>query len=104
MPGFELARSAESDIRSIALYTLEKWGAKQAAHYTTILDAHFEAIANGKARTRTFLQHRPELLVSRVEHHYVFHLNRRKQCPLILAVLHENMDLVLRLRDRLRIE
>lgn len=104
MPGFELARSAESDIRSIAIYTLEKWGARQATRYAAILDAHFEAIANGKARTRVFLQHRPELLVSRVEHHYVFHLNRRKQCPLILAVLHENMDLMTRLRDRLRID
>ena len=39
--------------------------------------------------------------VARIEHHYVFHLVREDQCPLILAVLHENMDLMNRLRDRL---
>lgn len=103
MPGFELARSAESDIRSIALYTLKKWGAKQAMRYAASLDAHFEAIGKGRARTRIFLKRRPELLVSRVGHHYVFHLAREKECPLILAVLHENMDLMSRLRDRLKI-
>ncbi len=101
MSGFEFARSAESDIRSIAIYTLEKWGAKQAARYAASLDAHFEAIGNGKARSRIFLKHRSELRVSRVEHHYVFHLAREKKCPLILAVLHENMDLMSRLRNRL---
>jgi toxin ParE1/3/4 len=47
------------------------------------------------------LKHRPELLVSRCEHHYVFHLVRKKQCPLILAVFHESMDLMVRLRERL---
>jgi toxin ParE1/3/4 len=103
MAGFELARSAESDIRSIALYTLKEWGAKQAARYAANLDAHFEAIGSGKARSRIFLKHRPELRVSRVEHHYVFHLVREMKCPLILAVFHENMDLMTRLRDRLKI-
>jgi plasmid stabilization system protein ParE len=44
----------------------------------------------------------PELRVSRIDHHYVFHLNREKQCPLILAVFHESMDLMTRLRARLR--
>lgn len=104
MPGFELARSAESDIRSIALYTLNKWGANQAARYAANLDAHFEAIGNGKARSRIFLTHRPELRVSRVEHHYAFHLVRKKKCPLILAVFHENMDLMTRLRERLKMD
>lgn len=101
MPDYELAEPAEEDLKSIALYTISKWGARQAARYGAALDAHFEAIGNGKARTRVFLQHRPELRVSRVEHHYVFHLDREKQCPLILAVFHENMDLMARLRARL---
>jgi toxin ParE1/3/4 len=48
-----------------------------------------------------FLKHRPDLRVSRIEHHYVFHFVREKQCPLILAVLNENMDLMNRLRNRL---
>ena len=69
--------------------------------YGAFLDAHCEAIGSGKARTRVFLRHRPELRVSRARQHYVFHLEREKLCPLILAVLHEHMDLMTRLRARL---
>jgi plasmid stabilization system protein ParE len=101
MPHYQLAEAAEADLKSIALYTISHWGPGQAVRYGAVLDSHFEAIGNGKARTRIFLQHRPELRVSRVEHHYVFHLDREKQCPLILAVFHENMDLMTRLRARL---
>jgi len=101
MPNYELAAAAEDDLRNIAQYTVSKWGARQAVHYGALLDAHFEAIGNGKARTRIFLPHRPELRVSRVEHHYVFHLERQEQRPLILAVFHENMDRMTRLRHRL---
>ena len=101
MPHYELAKAVEDDLQNIAQYTVSKWGAKQAVHYGTLLDAHFEVIGNGTVRSRIFLQHRPELRVSRVEHHYVFHLERKKQGPLILAVFHENMDLMTRLRNRL---
>jgi plasmid stabilization system protein ParE len=101
MPNYELAEAAEADLKSIALYTISKWGPKQAARYGAILEAHFEAIGKGKARTRTFLQRRPELRVSRIERHYVFHLDREKQSPIILAVFHESMDLMRRLRARL---
>ena len=69
--------------------------------YGAFLEAHLEAIGTGKARTRIFLRRRPELRVSRARRHYVFHQEREKQCPLILAVLHENMDLMTRLRARL---
>ena len=101
MPNYELAGAAEADLKRIALYTISKWGPNQSARYGDKLDAHFEAIGNGKAKTRIFLPQRPELRVSRVEHHYIFHLDREKQCPIILAVLHERMDLMSRLRTRL---
>lgn len=101
MPTYELTAEAEEDINKIAVYTISEWGSKQASRYSVILDSHFDAIGNGSARTRLFLPHRPELRVSRVEHHYVFHLEREKRLPLILAVFHENMDLLARLRRRL---
>ncbi|HTV38974.1 MAG TPA: type II toxin-antitoxin system RelE/ParE family toxin [Candidatus Sulfotelmatobacter sp.] len=101
MPNYELAEAAEEDLRNVAFYTISKWGPKQALRYGALLDAHFEAIGNGKAKMRNFLPGRPELRVSRIQHHYVFHLERESQCPLILAVFHESMDLMGRLRDRL---
>ena len=101
MPLYELTEAADADIQAIARYTVSTWGSEQARRYEAILDSHFQAIGRGNARTRGFLKHRPELRVSRIAHHYVFHLVREKQCPLILAVLHENMDLMNRLRHRL---
>ena len=101
MPVYELTRGADADLHAIARYTIANWGVEGARRYETSLEDHFSAIGRQEARTRVILKHRPELRVSRVEHHYVFHLVREHQCPLILAVLHESMDLMNRLRNRL---
>jgi len=98
---YELTEEADADIQAIARYTVSTWGIEQARRYEALLEKHLRAIGRQKAQTRVFLNHRPELLVSRIEHHYVFHQVRKNQCPLVLAALHENMDLINRLRDRL---
>ena len=103
MGNYELADAADADLQEIAQYTISKWGAAQAVRYGEFLNAHFDAIGAGTVRTRIFLRHRPELRMSRVRHHYVFHIERAKKCPLILAVFHENMDLMARLRSRFAI-
>ena len=101
LPVYELTEAADADLQAIARYTIETWGIEQARRYEDLLENHFEAIAQQTARTRAFLKSRPELMVSRCEHHYVFHLVREKQCSLILAVFHESMDLMARVRNRL---
>ena len=101
MPTYELTEAADSDIQAIARYTVATWGIEQARRYEAMLERHFQVIGREEARTREFLKHRPELRVSRIKYHYVFHLVREKQYPLILAVLHQNMDLMNRLRHRL---
>jgi plasmid stabilization system protein ParE len=101
MAVYELSEAADGDLQAIARYTAETWGVEPARHYGELVENHFQAIGCHKARTRGFLKHRPELRVSRVEHHFVFHLVRENQSPLILAVLHEKMDLMSRLRNRL---
>ncbi len=72
MPNYLLTEAADEDLKGIASYTVSKWGPNQAVRYGAFLDAHLEAIGTGKARTRIFLRHRPELRVSRARHHYVF--------------------------------
>lgn len=93
MPEYEISPAADRDLLEIARYTIKTWGLEQADRY--------EAIGKGAARLRPFLEHRPELLFCRCEHHYVFLLQRANACPLILAVFHKNMDLMKRLRNRL---
>lgn len=51
MPNYELAEAAAEDLRNIALYTVAKWGPKQAARYGGLFDTHFDAIGAGIART-----------------------------------------------------
>jgi toxin ParE1/3/4 len=101
MRAYELTLAADADLQAIARYTVAKWGPKQAQRYATRFETHFARLGTKSTRDRTFLEHRPEIFVSRCKHHYVFHLARDGQPPLILAVLHENMDLMTRLRDRL---
>ena len=101
MAEYELSPAAEGDLFEIALYTITTWGVKQAERYEAKLESHFVAIARRDMRSRAFLVHRPELRVSRCEHHYVFFLERENAYPLILAVFHENMDLIARIQGRL---
>jgi len=101
MADYQLTPEADGDVLEIALYTISAWGEEQADRYEGKLRRCFEAIADGTARSREILKGRPELLVVRCEHHYVFYRRRRGQAPLIIAVLHESMDLMRRLSGRL---
>ena len=101
MADYQLTPEADDDLLGVARYTIKTWGEEQAKDYAGKLRSCFEAIGCGKARPRELLKARPKFLVIRCEHHYVFYRLRKGQSPLIIAVLHENMDLMNRLRDRL---
>jgi len=101
MAEYLLTADAEDDLFAIAAYTLKKWGPDQLDRYEKSLETHLRAIASGDTPCRTVFEHRSDIFVSRCEHHYVFHVVRQDGKPLILAVFHENMDLMRRLQDRL---
>lgn len=69
--------------------------------YLSDLHEHFERIGRDEAHTATPLPRRSDVQVSRCQHHYVFSRHRSDAKPLIVAVLHENMDLITRLKRRL---
>lgn len=98
---YELTPDAAADLREIARYTRRQWGETQSRHYARLLAACFEKIAAGEAVTRSLSDLFSELLVARLEHHFIFYLHPEGQKPVIIAVLHERMDLIARLRDRL---
>ena len=99
----DLTLEAESDLKSILRYTIEQWGVEQAQHYADLLEVGFRKIASQKAASRTFSEVYPQIRVTKCEHHYIFYLPQQPTSsrPLILAVLHERMDLVSRLKSRL---
>jgi toxin ParE1/3/4 len=102
MPGYELTILAEEDMRDIARYTIDTWGMAQAERYEALLSKRFQEIVQGVITPRIFLKRRPDLLFTHCEHHYIFYWQPKDSVkPIILAVLHERMDLIQRLRDRL---
>ena len=101
MSDYELSPDSGEDLETIFDYTIDRWGVEQAHRYKNQLAQHFSEIGTGSAVTRAFLKDFPELQVSRCSHHYVFHFVRKGQLPLIIAVLHERMDLVSRVKRRL---
>lgn len=99
MPNYELTVLAEKDLRRIARYTIETWGFKQAKHYESLLADGFQKIAQGRLAPNPFLSHRSDLLFTLCEHHYIFYCTRGELPPLILAIFHERMDLMQRLKN-----
>ena len=102
MPDYELTPDAEVDLLDIALYTVETWGLEQMDRYEAALESSLQGIGTGETRTRAVFEHRADLRVCRCEHHYVFAQLREAAVPLIVAVFHEKMDLMVRLHERLR--
>ena len=95
---YDLTKKAKEDLRQIAKYTVNKWGEKQSLHYASLLDEHFCELADGNAYIRSFSEY-PNVFFSKCEHHYIFHL-LNNQRPLIIAILHEKMDLLAWIKQR----
>ena len=101
MQPYELTSSAQEDLKEIARYTLTKWGKQKALHYAGVLDTRFREIATGTVHSRSLLKNYPQVMVNRCEHHYIFYVHPEGKPPQIIAVLHERMDLLTRLKNRL---
>lgn len=83
----------------MARYTIDKWGMAQAERYEAILSKRFQEIAQRVVTPGTILKRRPDLLFTHCEHHYIFYLQPKNSTDsIILAVLHERMDLMRRLK------
>ena len=101
MQAYDLTPAAAADLRSIARYTFREWGPRQQRRYARQLEACCRAIGEGAAVSRTCSDRYPQVRVMHCRHHYIFHMCPSGRRPLIIAVLHERMDLVARLERRL---
>ncbi|MEZ6197392.1 MAG: type II toxin-antitoxin system RelE/ParE family toxin [Planctomycetota bacterium] len=101
MPDVVLEEQAEIDLLEIGRYTARNWDLEQAERYLRRLQELFEEIAKGQALEKPVFEHRSDLKYSRCQRHVVFFAREDDGRVLIVAILHERMDLVDRLRDRL---
>jgi len=101
LTAYILTAEAESDLRSVIRYTRAQWGAAQARRYVSGLEQSIVILAEGKGSFKDMSVLYPALRMVRCQHHYVFCLPREDAPALIVAILHERMDLMKRLVDRL---
>ena len=99
MRTYDLALAAEEDLRDIWRYTYDTWGVDQAEKYFDQIEACCEAIGEGRVRSRSFNKLPNDVRIHRCEHHYVVWLDGER--PIIVAILHERMNFVRGLKDRL---
>lgn len=94
--------SAKADIADIARYTTKQWGHRKALEYAVLLDKGFSKIANREDFSKPALPDDDSVRVCRCEHHYIFYTRREEsRKPIIIAILHERMDLLQRIKNRL---
>lgn len=94
---FRFTETAREDLIAIWLYGFETWGEEQADRYQDNLQACCERIAAGLAHTKC-VPGMANVKLHRCRHHYLFFIPGDP--VLIIAVLHERMDLIRRLRER----
>ncbi|MFT0546140.1 type II toxin-antitoxin system RelE/ParE family toxin [Allopusillimonas ginsengisoli] len=102
MTDYILTAAAEADMRGIIRYTRKQWGDVQVRRYITELERGIARLAARQGAFRDMSALYPALLMAHCEHHYVFCLPREHAPALIVAILHERMDLMARLADRLK--
>lgn len=96
-----LTLAAEADLRGIVRYTRKAWGDAQARRYAAQLERGVEGVVSGQGAFRDMSVLYPGLRMARCEHHYIFVLPRDGAPALVVAILHERMDLMVRLGERL---
>lgn len=100
-PDYVLTRAAETDIRGIIRHTRKEWGDTQVRRYLSKLEQAMARLAAGHGPFKDMSAIYPTLRMVHCAHHYLFCLPGERAPALIVAILHERMDLMARLADRL---
>ena len=98
---YEISKAAEKDWRGIVRYTLDNFGKRQVQKYTKSLLKCLDDLTNGVGQHKKIDVSGYQVLIKRCQKHYIFALNQPDNPLLVIAILHEQMDLIRRLKDRL---
>lgn len=78
------------------------WGEAQCRTYITELEKTTEAVAKGGGVFKDMSFILPDVRMATCGKHYIFCLPQAGKQSIILAILHERMDLMARLKSRLQ--
>jgi toxin ParE1/3/4 len=101
MASYAFTREADADLDGIVDYTRHQWGDKQASRYLAQLRLCLEQIADETTRYRIETAFSQPVRVLRCQHHHIYFMPRVGEPALIIAILHERMDLMTRIAERL---
>ncbi|MBX9618398.1 MAG: type II toxin-antitoxin system RelE/ParE family toxin [Hyphomicrobiales bacterium] len=96
-----LVKGASADLEDIIRFTNEQWGEAQCRSYIDQLERAATALAKGEGVFKELPSIHPMLRMAKSGRHFIFCLPRSGSVPLILAILHERMDIMARLQNRL---
>ena len=95
------AREAQAELREILRYSAQQWGAARTRAYARQIDDAATDLALGQGVFKDWGEVLPGLRVKAAGSHFVFCVVRPGKPALVLAVLHQRVDLMARLKDRL---
>jgi len=98
---FVYSREAQAELREIVRYTAQQWGAAQARAYARQIDEAANDLVTGLGVIKDWGTVLPGLRVRAAGSHLVFCVLRPGKPALVLAILHQRMDLMARLQRRL---
>ena len=100
-PHLAFSKGASADLQELVRYTTANWGQDQCLVYVAQLEAAAFALSKGEGRFKDLGAIHPDLRVAKQGKHYIFCLVRPSEMPVIVAILHERMDFIARLKGRL---
>ena len=98
---YEISKSAEKDWRSIVEYTFINFGKRQVEKYTKSLLKCLDDLTEDVGHKKEIDVSGHQVILKHCQKHYIFGLQRNDKPLLIIAILHEQMDLMQRLKNRL---
>ena len=102
MADYDITPEAKRDLKDIACYTDQMWGREQTRIYERKLIVGFDKIGRGNFTQRPFKEAGPDIFLMHCEHHFIFYVREKTKKPVIFAILHEKMDLIARIKSRLK--
>jgi len=99
---YELSFDAEEDLRGIIDYTIDIFGMKKMRTYMKQLTSCMKAMAISKKYCKEIEISGDVIRILHCQKHYIFGLINNDNPMIVIAVYHERMDIMQRVRKRLK--
>jgi len=97
---YRISEKAISDLEKIWLYTLKKWSREQADRYHNLIINEIEYIVDNFDLCQKMDHVRGGYRMTKVKSHLIFVKKAEDNIIEIIRILHQNMDIENRLKDK----